>query len=69
MVQVNFSLLVAIRAQGLKQMEFAKIVGQDPSVVSRVISGVYNLNEEWEERYAKALNMKREDLFNSNNPN
>ena len=65
MVQVN--LLIALRVLGLKQKDFAKLVGQHPSVISRVITGVYNLNRDQEEIYANALGVPRDELFNSPN--
>jgi len=63
MVGVNFKLLIALKEKKMTQKIFAELVGQHRSVVSRVVSGVYNLNDQQEERYAKVLGMKREDLF------
>ena len=62
-VEVNFKLLIALKKKGLSQKIFAELVGQHRSVVSRVVSGVYNLNDQQEKRYAKVLNMRREDIF------
>jgi transcriptional regulator with XRE-family HTH domain len=56
-------LWAAIREKGLLQKEFARIVGDDPSVVSRIITGQWNPDEMRKVRYAKALGMKVEELF------
>lgn len=63
MVRANLNLVVALRRRGMSQKILAELVGQHPSVVSRVVSGVYNLDEEQERLYAEVLGMRREDLF------
>jgi len=67
MVESNLRLLVALKKRQMTQKVFAELVGHHRSVVSRVVSGVYNLDDQQEERYARVLGMKREELFN--NPN
>jgi transcriptional regulator with XRE-family HTH domain len=62
-VNMNFELLRAIKENGLTQKDFSAIVGDDPSVVSRIINGVWNPDDIRKIRYAKALKMKIEDLF------
>ena len=62
-MKVNARLWEAIRNQGLQQQDLAKIVGDDPSVVSRIVNGVWNPNTERKIRYARALGMEVERLF------
>lgn len=59
----NLKLLVAIRERGLKQCEFAKKVGEDPSIVSRIIRGVWNPNDQQKTRYARTLRKSIRDIF------
>jgi transcriptional regulator with XRE-family HTH domain len=61
----HFNLLKAIRCKGLRQKDFAKLVGDDPSVVSRIINGTWRPDEERKIRYAKALKCRPEDLFSA----
>jgi transcriptional regulator with XRE-family HTH domain len=56
-------LVVALKERGLKQRDFARLVGDHETVVSRVINGIWNLDEERKIRYAKILKKKPEDLF------
>jgi len=67
MDRVNVKLWAAIREQGLTQADFAGIVGDDPSVVSRVINGRWNADEMRKRKYARALKMKPADLFADQN--
>jgi transcriptional regulator with XRE-family HTH domain len=60
---MNFKLLQAIRENGLTQREFAAIVGDHESVVSRIVNGTWNLDQAGKIRYAKALKRKPGDLF------
>ena len=62
-MKVNAKLWEAIRNRGLHQQDLAKIVGDDPSVVSRIVNGVWNPDEERKIRYARALGVKVEQLF------
>ena len=59
----NLKLLNAIRANGLKQKEFAHLVGESASNVSRVIRGWVNLDEANKLKYAKVLGCNVEDIF------
>lgn len=59
----NWELLRAVRERGLTQRDFARLVGEHESVVSRVINGIWNPRQEQKIRYAKALRRKPEDLF------
>ena len=63
MNRVNAKLWAAIRERDLTQADFAKIVGDDPSIVSRVINGLWNLDEMRKVKYSKALKLKPDDLF------
>jgi len=62
-MQENLKLLNAIRSKGLKQKDFASLVGDKDSMVSGVIRGRLNLNDERKIKYAKVLNCKIEELF------
>ena len=62
-MRINWRLLKAIREKGLRQRDFARIVGEHESVVSRVISGQWNPCEKRKAVYARALGMKPADLF------
>jgi transcriptional regulator with XRE-family HTH domain len=56
-------LLLAIRKRGLTQRDFAKLVNDNETVVSRAVRGTWNLDEGRKLRYARALRMKVGDLF------
>ena len=60
---MSFELLKAIRESGLRQRDFARVVGDHESLISRVVNGVWNLDEIRKTRYAKALGKRVEDLF------
>ena len=59
----NLKLLNAIRSKGLKQKDFAILVGDKDSMVSGVIRGRLNLDDKRKIKYAKVLNCKTEELF------
>ena len=63
MVRINAALWAAIREKGLWQKDFARVVGDDPSVVSRVINGWYNLDPIRQASWARVLGRKPEELF------
>lgn len=63
MIKLRAALWSAIREEGLTQGEFSRIVGDDPAIVSRIVSGQLNPNEVRKIRYAKALNRKVEEVF------
>jgi len=60
---MNFKFLQAIREKGLRQRDFAKIVGDHESVISRIVNGVWNPSEAQKIRYAKALKCKVGEIF------
>jgi len=60
---MNYELFRAIKEMGLTQREFAQIVGEHESVVSRVVNGTWNADRKRQLRYAKALKRKPEELF------
>lgn len=62
-IMCNFSLLKAIRDNNLSQKEFARLVGDHETLVSRVVRGHWNLDEERKLRYAKVLKKKPSELF------
>ncbi len=59
----NLKLLNAIRQKGLRQYEFASIVGIDQYLLSRLIRGHVNLDPVRKLRIAKALKRRVSDLF------
>lgn len=63
MLKPNLKLLMAIREAGLRQADFARIVRDHPSLVSRVVNGRVNLDPIEQARYARALRRRPEDLF------
>ena len=60
---MNFELLKAIREQGLRQKDLAKLVDDHESVVSRIVNGIWNPDKVRKIKYAKALGRKPEELF------
>jgi len=61
--KINFALLKKIKLQGLRQRDFAQIVNEDESVISRVVNGVWNPSEAQRIRYARALKCKVSEIF------
>ena len=62
-VTIRFKLLKALKEEGLKQKEYAKLVGDHPSIVSRIVNGIWNPDERRKIKYAKALGRKPEEIF------
>ena len=60
----NLKLLVAIRERGMRQIDFARRVGDHRTFVSRVVNGWINLDESRKSKYAKVLGKTKEELFN-----
>ena len=63
---INFELLNAIRLAGLTQRKFAELVGDDASIVSRAIAGLWNLDDARRTRYAQVLKCSVDELFPEN---
>jgi len=63
MVKQNINLLSAIREKGMRQVDFAKVVGDHHTFLSRVINGWVNLDEGRKAKYARALGKKPAELF------
>ena len=63
MKEYNFELLRAIKEKGWTQRDFAQIVGEHPSKVSRIITGTWNPSTETQIKYSKVLKMNRDFLF------
>jgi hypothetical protein len=59
----NLKLLTAIRERGMRQVDFAKAVGEHFTFVSRVVNGWVNLDDRRKSKYAEALGKDVEDLF------
>jgi len=62
-MKANVKLLAAIRERGYRQQDFARLVGDHPSFVSRVINGWMNLDEGRRQKYASVLKCSAEELF------
>ncbi len=60
---MNFELLRAIKEENLTQREFARLVGDHESIVSRVINEIWNIDERRKIRYSKALGRKVREVF------
>jgi len=60
---MNFKLLKAIREKGLTQRDFALLVDDHESVVSRIITGVWVPDEIRKLKYARILGRKPKELF------
>ena len=59
----NLKLLVAIRELGMRQVDFAKAVGDHPTFVSRVMNGWVNLDDRRKVKYANKLGKSVKELF------
>lgn len=62
-MSTNWALLMAMHDSGLRQRDFVRVAGDHESLISRVIIGVWNLDEILQTRYAKALGKRIEDFF------
>jgi transcriptional regulator with XRE-family HTH domain len=60
---INFKLLKAIKERGLLQRDFAQLVGDDPSTVSRIINGVWIPDRMRQLKYARTLGLGVRDIF------
>ena len=63
MIKPRAALWSAIKEAGLNQREFSRIVGDDPAIVSRIVTGQMIPSEVRKIRYAKALNRRVEEIF------
>ena len=59
----NLKLLTAIRERGMRQVDFAKDVGEHETFVGRVINGWTNLDDKLKHKYARALGKRAQELF------
>lgn len=62
-MEQNLKLLTAIRERGMRQVDFAKAVGDHFTFVSRVINGWINLDEGRKVKYATTLGKSVQELF------
>jgi len=62
-MEQNLKLLTAIRERGMRQVDFAKAVGDHHTYISRVVNGWINLDSARKERYAKVLGKPVKELF------
>ena len=53
----------AIRAEKLTQREFARLIGMNEALVSKVVTGRLNLDQTEQVKWAKVLKRRVEDLF------
>jgi transcriptional regulator with XRE-family HTH domain len=63
---MRWELLRAIKEQGLTQREFAKLVNEHESVISRIITGTWNPDARQRLQFAKTLKKAPEQLFPAN---
>lgn len=62
---MNRDLRLKIITNYDSQAEFARVVGRDESIVSRVIRGRKTLKDEEKKRWALLLRCKPEEIFQS----
>ena len=62
-MQQNLKLLTAIRERGMRQVDFAKAVGDHFTFVSRVVNGWTNLDDRRKTKYAMTLGKSVQELF------
>ena len=60
---MNFNLLKAIKEERLTQRDFARLVGDHESIVSRIVTGVWVADEKRKILYSKTLGRKVQELF------
>jgi len=60
---INFELLKSIKEEGLNQREFAQLVGEHESVISRIINGTWNIDQMRKIKFAKILGKKPDEIF------
>ncbi len=63
MLKQNIKLLSAIRERGFRQVDFARVVGDHHTFISRVINGWVNLDDARKAKYARALGKESKELF------
>ena len=59
----NVKLLGALKERGISQRGFARMVGEPEAKVSRVINGLWNIDQANKQKYAKVLGLHVEDIF------
>ncbi len=62
-MEPNLKLLMAIREKGMRQVDFAKEVGDHFTTISRVVNGREILDDRKKAKYAKALGKSVPELF------
>ena len=62
-MEQNLKLLIAIRERGMRQVDFARAVGDHFTFVSRVINGWINLDAQRKAKYAKTLGKSVWEIF------
>jgi transcriptional regulator with XRE-family HTH domain len=60
---VNFELFKAIREKGLRQKDFAQLVGENPAKVSMIVNKKWVPDEMTKIKWARALKKEAEELF------
>jgi transcriptional regulator with XRE-family HTH domain len=60
---MRLNLLFKIKKKGITQRQFARLVGDHETVVSRVINGWWNIDDKHKERYAKVLETDVDEIF------
>ena len=62
-MKANIKLLSAIRERGFRQVDFAKVVGDHHTFISRVVNGWINLDDVRKAKYARVLGKEPAELF------
>ena len=62
-MEKNLKLWMAIQENNLRQKDFARLVGDHHTFISRVVNGWINLDEYRKIKYARILGRKVEDIF------
>ena len=62
-MEQNLKLLVAIRKRGMRQVDFARTVGDHFTFISRVVNGWVNLDDRRKAKYARTLGKSVQELF------
>jgi hypothetical protein len=62
-MKTNIKLLSAIRERGFRQIDFAKVVGDHHTFISRVVNGWVNLDDVRKAKYARVLGKETTELF------
>jgi transcriptional regulator with XRE-family HTH domain len=60
---MRWELLKAIKEKNLTQRDFARLVNEHESVISRIVTGTWNPDNRQKLHYSKVLGRKVNELF------